>query len=82
MISNKKIDTELQKILKPIKCVQIDFDTPGEVVLSLIYNRNKKSTAAVIKYNLEKGDTPGKIFDEIRPILDREYIETHGFEKS
>jgi len=80
IVSDKKLDGELKKILKPLRYVQIDFEA-DHIVLRLIYSRNKKSTAAVITYRLEEGDTMETIFDGMRPRIINEYIETNWSSK-
>lgn len=75
-----ELNNELTKILKPLKHIQISFEK-DVVILQLIYETGKRGTkrgsVATLRFKREKTTTLEEIFDDIRPIIIKEYLETN-----
>lgn len=70
------LDSQLMRINKPLRGFHVEF-TKDLIVLNLIYGTGKKSTVASIHHRREKKDTLDTIFDELKPLVVKEYLETH-----
>lgn len=76
MVSEDSLKKELMKNLKPLKHIQIDFEN-DVIILRLLYSKGKRGSYATIQYKREKWDSLEKIFDHMRTIISKEYLETH-----